>query len=112
MSETGELRLDLEEEPAYHVRFVLTSGSATPLGFAAVVYGMLITETSGSAAATVNIYDSADTSGTAQMQVKVASGATASINFPNRGVLFRNALTVNMGSGQARGSIFYRHYRR
>jgi hypothetical protein len=107
---TVEVDLELEERPAWWQAWTLTTGSKALAGYSIILFGWTATETSGSAAATVNLYDGADTSGAIVLPINLAQSESAS-DWYNRGVWLRNGATVAMGSGQAKGSIFFRHYR-
>jgi hypothetical protein len=99
-------------DPARHVSWTLNGAGKLVCGFSARVMGWTIVETSGSAAATINIYDGADTTGEIALPIKIASAGSSTDWFGPNGVLFRNAVYVNLASGQAQGTIFYNHVRR
>lgn len=110
MSELG-LDIEVHEDPAHHYEWTLNSSSITVLGFSVILLGWAATETSGSAAATVNVYDATDHVGLIVLPIKLASGESAEAWYGDRGVWFKNAVHINVTSGQAQGTIFYRHYR-
>ena len=114
MSDTGGLtavELAVYLDPARHVSWTLSGAGKVVAGFSVRLMGWTITETSGSAGCTVNIYDGPDTSGEIVLPIKLASGGSSTDWFGPNGILFKNAVFVNLASGQAQGSIFYNHIR-
>lgn len=110
MSDAPELALDIEEKPAQYVTWTLASGGVAVVGFSIILYGWTAVETSGSAAATVNLYDGPATSSLIVVPVNLAQSESAS-DWYDRGIWLRNGLFISMGAGAAKGSVFYRHYR-
>ena len=98
-------------DPAHHTDWVLTTGSKVVCGFGVRLMGWTAAETSGSAACVINIYDGPDTSGSITLPIKLSSGQSSTDWYGPNGIIFRNAVTVSMGSGQAEGSVFFCHYR-
>ena len=98
-------------DPARHVSWTLSSAGKLVCGFSARVMGWTMVETTGSAAATVNVYDGADTSGEIALPIKIGQGGSSTDWFGPNGILFKNAVYVNVASGAAQGTIFYNHVR-
>jgi len=46
------------------------------------------------------------------LPVRLASGESAEAWYGPNGVWFKNGVHLNVSSGQAKGSVFFRHYRR
>lgn len=111
VSPLGEIDLEVHSDPAHHIEWTLTSGSRQVLGFAVRLMGWTAAETSGSASCTINVYDGADTNGPIVLPIKMASGQSSTDWFGPNGIMFRNAVTISMASGQAQGSVFYTHHR-
>jgi hypothetical protein len=107
----GEVELEVHERPALHTEWIVSAGSYTVCGFSVVLYGWTATETTGSAAASVDIYDNSDHAGYPVLPVRLAQGESAEAWYGDCGILFKDGVHVNVSSGAARGSIFFRHHR-
>lgn len=99
-------------DPAHHTEWVLTTGSKLVCGFSVRLMGWTAAETSGSAGCTINVYDGADTTGAIVLPIKLASGQSSTDWYGPNGIVFKNGVTVSMGSGQSEGSVFFSHIRR
>jgi hypothetical protein len=104
--------VDVVEEPwARHVFWSLAGAGQARLAFAVILLGWSATETTGSATASVNIYDGTDSSGVILLPIRLASGESAEAWYGPGGIRFRNGVYINVASGAAQGALFYRHYR-
>lgn len=111
MSTPAELDIEIRAEPCHYVAFD-QAGTATALTqFATIVYGWVLANPSGSVAATMNVYDSADGSGTIVMPFSLASSESISDWYGPNGVLFRNAVYANVTAGEVKGCLLFRHVR-
>jgi len=109
---TPEAEIEVRQDPAHHVEWTLNAASSTVIGFSVVLFGWAATETSGSATASVDVYDASDHVGVAVLPVRLASGESAEAWYGPNGVWFKNGVHHNVSPGQAKGSVFFRHYRR
>lgn len=106
-----EVELEVRNDPAHHVYFDLNGVGSLVLGFAAIVYGYTLRNPSSGATAAVDLYDGPDTS-SAHPIIPLTFATSESIGdwFGPNGVLFKNALYVNVTSGEVKGAIFYRYH--
>jgi hypothetical protein len=72
------------------------------------VFGWAATETTGSAAAALDVYDSDSASGLVTFPVRLASGESAESWYGDRGIWFKNGFYINVTSGSAKGTVLYR----
>lgn len=70
-----------------------------------ILFGFAVRETSGMAAATVDLYDGADSTGTRAVPISLNTYESTSEFFGPQGVHFRSGLYV-VTSGAVAGSIF------
>ena len=107
-----EVELEVRQDPAHHVEWTLNGAAATVLGFSVILMGWTATETTGSAGATVSIYDASDHVGVIVLPIKLASGESAEAWYGPNGIWWKNGVHINVSAGAAQGSVFYRHFRR
>lgn len=98
-------------DPAHHAEWTLSGAGKVVTGFSVLFMGWSAMETSGSAACTINVYDGVDTTGSVVLPIKLASGVADSKWYGPNGVWFKNGLYINLASGQAQGTVFFRHHR-
>lgn len=106
----SDFNLEVREDPAHHVDFSARSTGLAIVGFSVILFGWALAETTGSAAAAVDIYDAPAATGIASFPVKLASGEFATAWFSGQGILFLNGVYLNPTSGSVAGSVFYRHH--
>lgn len=74
----------------------------------AELMGYSMIESTGAAAATVNIYNGADASGQLVATIALASGASTTKHFGDLGVECDTGLYVDVATGSVKGSIWFR----
>lgn len=99
------------EHHARYRQFDINATSLLLLGFASDIYGWSVSNPSGSVAASMDLYDGADSSGTPVLTIKLATSADDIRWFGPNGVRFSNACFANVTAGEVKGSLFYRHVR-
>lgn len=112
MSLGAEVDIEVHEDPAHWRYFDITAGLVL-LGHAAIVYGYSLKNPSGAATAAIDIYDATDAVSAQQVfTLTFAASESLGDSWGSRGILFKNGVYANVTSGEVKGSIFYRHYRR
>jgi len=106
-----EFELEVREDPAHYASFNLSSAGKAEFGFAVVLHGWALANTSPAASTEIDLYDGTDTSGTVLFPVTLAANESSREWFGDRGVLFRNGLYLNVASGGVKGCVFYRRHR-
>ena len=99
------------DEPAHYRTFDLNATTLLLLGFSANVFGWSLKNPSSSAAAAIDLYDSADGSGVPVFTLTLAASESVGDWFGPNGVWLKNAVYANVTSGEVKGALFYRHVR-
>lgn len=99
------------ERKVHYRAFDLNGAAMQLLGFSADIFGWALENPSGSVAASIDLYDSADGSGTVVFPIKLATNGVDTRWFGPNGVRFENALYANVTAGEVKGSVFFRHVR-
>ena len=107
----AEFALEVTTDPAHYGTWSLSAAGRIITGFSVRLLGWAATETSGSAAATVNVYDGTDTTGLIVLPIRLAQSEAGESWYGPNGIWFKNGVYINVASGQAQGAIFYRHVR-
>lgn len=107
----SEFELEVRSDPAHWVNFDLNGVGKMLLGFSVVLLGWGIRNLSSSTLATLDIYDGADTSGVVVFPITLQSNESSREWFYPGGVLFKNAVYVNVTAQEVKGSLLYRHIR-
>lgn len=107
----GEVDLEIHPPPAHHRYFDLTAGSLE-LGFSVILLGYAFKNPSSSVTAACDLYDSPDGTGVPIIPLTFAASESIGDNWMPNGILFKNAVYVNVTAGEVRGGLFFRHYRR
>lgn len=111
MSLPDGFEVPVTERVVSYRAFDLNGVTLLLLGFSVDVYGWALENPSGSVAAAIDFYDSADGTGTSVFPIKLASSGTDTKWFGPNGIRFNNALFANVSAGEVKGSVFYRHVR-
>lgn len=111
MSAPEGFELPVFEHHARYLTFDINATHMLLLGFASDFFGWSMSNPSGSVAASIDLYDGADGSGTPFLTVKLATSADDIRWFGPNGIRLNNALYANVTAGEVKGSVFYRHIR-
>lgn len=106
-----EVELEIRDRPVRHVEWSLTSASVTVCGFSVALLGWTATELAANTTTSVNIYDASDHVGVAVIPIRLAANESGESWYGPEGIWFKNGVHINLPSGQAQGSIFFRHLR-
>lgn len=93
--------------PARMATFDLSATGSVLLSKAAVVVGWAVAETSGSAAAALDVYALQAAQGTPPVPIRLAAGASTVAYLGPDGLDFAGGIFVDVTSGAAEGSVWY-----
>ncbi|HVD03182.1 MAG TPA: hypothetical protein VNF75_03480 [Candidatus Dormibacteraeota bacterium] len=106
------LEIDLPAPgPARPIPVPTTSSSEVLAGGRYVFYGFSLRETTGAAAATVDIYDGGGTGGTLVAALDLAQGASDQLWLGDNGVLMVQGIYLSVVAGSVRGAVYARRVR-
>lgn len=111
MTDLEGFELPVFEHYARYLSFDINATHMLLLGFASDFFGWSVSNPSGSVAASMDLYDGSDSSGTPVFTIKLATSADDIRWFGPNGVRLNNALYANVTAGEVKGSVFYRHVR-
>lgn len=87
------------------IPFPASAGSVPIMGGDTLVTAYSFTETTGTASAQVEIFDSTGAGGASLRVINIAAGQTVSDDFGPLGVLCRSGVFLQVNSGTVRGSF-------
>lgn len=90
-----------------HTEVADLAAGAETIGGGLYLFGWSLTEATGTAVATVNIYDGTDASGPAVCDINLNPGQSTRDWFGPHGVHFRGGLHLVVSAGSATGSVFW-----
>jgi hypothetical protein len=93
--------------PLRHADFNVNASGKVLVGCSVWLIGWALRNESSSNPANIDIYDGADASGIPTFPITLAANESVRDLFPQDGVEMRNAVYINITSGQVGGSVVY-----